>query len=83
MAKMITALDTISGQVGIVPERYLTLPGLGDHLVRVDDGTKSYEPELYKATDADEYVEKKASRKKLTHSDPEETPDATLDSEIQ
>jgi hypothetical protein len=83
MAKMITALDTISGQVGQVPERYLTLPGFAEHLVRVDEGTKNYEPELYKPTDAEEYVEKKASRKKLMNSEPEEEPETTLDSEIQ
>lgn len=83
MAKMITALDTISGQIGPVPESYLKLPGFSDHLVRVDEGTKSYEPELHKPTDAAEYKERKSSQKKMTNSKPEETEAPTLDLEIQ
>ena len=85
MTKFITALDTISGQTGPVPENYLTLPGMGEHLVQVDEGTKSYEPELHKPTDAKEYKSRKA---KAVASDPspvetDETPKDTLDSEIQ
>jgi hypothetical protein len=83
MAKMIMALDTISGQVDEVPETYLRLPGLREHLVRVEADTKSYVPELHKPTDADEFKERKASRKKLINESPEETEAPTLDLEIQ
>lgn len=83
MTKFITALDTISGQIGPVPENYLTLPKLGDHLVQVDEGTKSYEPELYKPTDAKEYKSRKAIASGPSSVETDETPKDTLDSEIQ
>lgn len=56
MAKMIHALNTASGVVGLVPENYLTLPGLKEYLVEVDADTKSYEPTKYKAVTAEEYI---------------------------
>ena len=57
----ITALNTASGQVGIVPAVYLEIPGLKEYLVEVPDDTKSYDPEKYRPVTAEEYI---ASHKK-------------------
>lgn len=51
--KTVLTRDTISGVVGRVPAEYLDHPVLGSHLVEVPEGTKSFEPELYKSKDAD------------------------------
>ena len=62
--KNVLARNTISGVVAPVPESYLTHPVFRQMLVVVDDGAKSYVPELYKAKTAEEFTETKASRKK-------------------
>lgn len=51
MTKQINTLNTISGQVGLVPATYLNNPVLGRNLVEVPEGTKSYDPEFYQPTD--------------------------------
>lgn len=56
MSKFVTALDTISGKVGEVPENYIGHPILGVNLVEVDPGTKDRAPEKHKAQNAEDYV---------------------------
>jgi hypothetical protein len=80
--KTVFALNTVSGQVGVVPASYLDHPVLGKTLVEVPEGTKSYEPTKYKSQTADEWredhphgveVEEKparASRKKAAPKEP-------------
>ncbi len=48
---MVTARDTISGQVAKVPAIYLDI--FKDHLERVDDDTKSRHPELHAEANTD------------------------------
>lgn len=61
MTKLIHALNTASGQVGVVPANYLNIPGVKDYLVEVPEGTKSYEASKFKPQTAEEYL---ADRKK-------------------
>lgn len=55
MSKIKTVLtrDTISGVVGSVPAHYLDHPILGKNLIEVPEGTKSFEPSMYKSKDKD------------------------------
>lgn len=77
MSKFVHARDTISGKVAEVPEIYLSLPGLKEHLVLVADDAKDAAPELYKPTDAKGFEERKAPAKPKAEDKP------TLDSEIK
>lgn len=61
--KTVFALNTASGQVGSVPEAYLTHPVLGRVLVEVPEGTKSFDPEKYQPTDVEGYLAKQESKK--------------------
>jgi hypothetical protein len=89
MSKKIHALDTISGKVGLVPEAYLNLPVFKDHLVRVEEDQKDYEPEMHKPTSANEFNGRKNGKKVVAEEEPvlEDTQpldyDLTLDSEVQ
>lgn len=56
MSNTVFAIDTTSGQVGEVPESYLTHPVLGLTLVKVSSDTKSFDPALYKPKTKDEFV---------------------------
>lgn len=67
--KFVTALNTISGQVGLVPADYLTHPFFKDQLVEVDADQKSYDPALYSPKTADEYRTANAKRAKVEESD--------------
>jgi hypothetical protein len=55
--KFVTARNTASGAIGVVPRGYLTHPVLGANLVEVEAGAKAYVPELYKPTTADGFEE--------------------------
>lgn len=58
MSKTVLTRDTISGQVGLVPESYLTHPVLGLNLVLVKADAKDFEPTLHKPTSAAEHADK-------------------------
>lgn len=60
--KQVNTLNTVSGQVGLVPISYLTSPAFKDQLVEVPEGTKSYDPKFYKSTDAKGYAEKPVNK---------------------
>jgi hypothetical protein len=64
MAKTVFALNTVSGIVGAVPAAYLKLPILGDSLVEVPEGTKSYDPKFFKPTTAAEHQAKPTTQRK-------------------
>lgn len=64
MSKQVHALNTISGQVGLVPASYLDHPVLGESLVEVPEGTKSYDPKFYKGTTKDEHKQKETTKRK-------------------
>lgn len=63
--KFVTARNTVSGAIGVVPRSYLTHPVLGANLVEVDAEAKAYVPDLYKPKTADEFkkAEPKAAAK--------------------
>lgn len=65
------ALNTVSGQVGLVPASYLEHPVFGKTLVEVPEGTKSYDPEFYKPTDKEGHDEKPTNKRKLNDKKPE------------
>jgi hypothetical protein len=65
MSKQVRARNTVSGQIGIVPESYLTHPVLGKTLVQVDDDAKSYLPEMYQPTDAEGDAEKPSRARRV------------------
>lgn len=75
--KTVTALNTVSGKVGVVPETYLTHPVLGKTLVEVEEGTKSYEPSLYRTTDKDGDAAKptRGRRRNTVDEDTQPTPE--------
>lgn len=76
MAKQVHALNTASGQVGLVPAIYLELPGLKEFLVEVPEDTKSFEPTKFKPTTAEEWI---ADHKKAKAPAPAEKPPASDD----
>jgi hypothetical protein len=63
---MIKVINTISGQVALVPERYLKHPILGKNLVPVEDDQKSYIPEMYEPKSAGDFGDPKPKRFKKT-----------------
>lgn len=63
MSDLVWALNTVSGVVGKVNAHLLDHSYLGTILVAVEPHTKSYDPELWKPTTAEEY---KASRSKAS-----------------
>jgi len=83
MSKTVTALNTVSGQVGQVPESYLTHPVLGKTLVQVEPGTKSYIPGMYDQYTTDERKERRTRRPKAVEVEASADEEATSDSEIE
>lgn len=82
--KQVTALDTISGRVAVVPAFYLGEAYFGDHLVEVPEGTKDYDPEFYKSTDAEGHRNKpvnKAKADRAAKADELDIPDEEATSE--
>jgi hypothetical protein len=63
---MIKVINTISGQVALVPERYLKHPVLGKNLVPVEDDQKPYIAEMYEPKSADDFADAKPKRSKKT-----------------
>lgn len=78
MAKTVHALNTVSGIVGVVPAVYLKLPGLGDSLVEVPEGTKSYDPKFFKPTTAAGHQAKPTTQRK---DDKKDAAEVTSDAE--
>ena len=77
--RFVTALNTVSGQVGLVPEDYLTHPHFKDQLVLVDEDQKPYADELYKSKTADEFVDAKRGAKVAESGKPTSDTDSTDD----
>jgi len=57
---MVLALNTVSGQVSDVSPKMLVHPHFGKYLVAVEEGTKSYHPEMYKGGTVEEKVAQKS-----------------------
>lgn len=53
---MVLALNTVSGQVSDVSPKMLVHPHFGQYLVAVEEGTKSYNPEMYQGGTVEEKV---------------------------
>ena len=51
---MVLALNTVSGQVSDVSPKMLVHPHFSKYLVAVEDGAKSYNPEMYKGGTVEE-----------------------------
>ena len=62
--KTVNTLNTISGRVGPVPVAYLDDPDFSKFLVEVPEGTKDYDPEFWKPTDADSHRAKETTKRK-------------------
>ena len=62
--KTVNTLNTISGRVGPVPVAYLDDKDFSKFLVEVPEGTKDYDPEFWKATDADGHRAKSTTKRK-------------------
>lgn len=56
MAELITARNTISGQVRSTRKSIVEHPVLGKNLVEVDDDAKPYVSELFKPRSAEEFT---------------------------
>jgi hypothetical protein len=69
---MIKVINTISGQVSLVPERYLTHPVLGKNITIVEDNQKSYIPEMYEPKSVEVFATAKPKRFKKTVEEKEE-----------
>jgi hypothetical protein len=66
---MVLALNTVSGRVSDVAPKLLVHPHFGKYLIPVEDGRKSYNPEMYKPGTVEEKLEMRSplgifSRKK-------------------
>ena len=57
---MVLALNTVSGQVSDVPPKLLVHPHFSKYLVEVEEGTKSYNPEMYHSGTVEEKVAEKS-----------------------
>lgn len=85
MTKQITALNTISGQVGLVNASALRHPTFSEYLVEVPEGTKSFAPEKYSPKTADEYRKSIEDRKTQKAEKPEsgKAPDTKTPEEVK
>jgi|SaaInl1SG_22_DNA_1037389.scaffolds.fasta_scaffold01294_4 hypothetical protein len=59
---MVLALNTVSGQVSDVPPKMLVHPHFGKYLVPVEEGTKSYNPEMYTGGTVEEKAEQRPNK---------------------
>lgn len=75
MTETVTALNTLSGRVAVVNKSALSHPVFSEYLVEVEEGTKSFEPDLYKAKTADEYRESLKSRSTAKKDDKKDATD--------
>ena len=62
---MVLALNTVSGQVSDVPPKLLVHPHFSKYLVEVEEGTKSYNPEMYHSGTVEEKVAQKSKISQL------------------
>jgi hypothetical protein len=62
---MVLALNTVSGQVSDVPPKMLVHPHFSKYLVEVEEGTKSYNPEMYHSGTVEEKVAQKSKISQL------------------
>lgn len=53
--RFVTARNTVSGKVGVVPAGYLDHPHFKNQYVPVEDGAKDFVPSLYTPKTADEF----------------------------
>lgn len=58
---MVLALNTVSGQVSDVPPKMLVHPHFKKYLVPVEDGQKSFVPEMYKPGTVEEKKEQRSA----------------------
>ena len=59
---MVLALNTVSGQVSDVSPKMLKHPHFSQYLIPVEDGTKSYNAEMYKGGTVEEKIEQRATK---------------------
>lgn len=57
---MVLALNTVSGQVSDVRPKLLEHPHFSKYLVPVEEGTKSYNPDMYQPGTVEEKVAQKS-----------------------
>lgn len=67
--RFVTALNTVSGMVGLVPADYLEHPHFKDQLVLVEADQKPYAEGLYQPKTADEYVSSRSRKAEVAESD--------------
>ena len=81
---MVLALNTVSGQVSDVPPKLLVHPHFSKYLVEVKEGTKSYNPEMYKSGTVEEKVAQKSKISQLLdrlREEDEQEPQSDIDIE--
>jgi len=81
---MVLALNTVSGQVSDVPPKLLEHPHFSKYLVEVEEGTKSYSPEMYKPGTVEEKVAQKSKISQLLdkwREEDEQEPQSDIDIE--
>jgi hypothetical protein len=59
---MVLALNTVSGKIADVSPKMLEHPAFKDVLVPVEEGTKPYNPEMYKPGTVEEKAEERPSK---------------------
>jgi hypothetical protein len=81
---MVLALNTVSGQVSDVPPKLLVHPHFSKYLVEVEQGTKSYNPEMYHSGSVEEKVAEKSKIAQLIdkwRDEDEQEPQSNIDIE--
>jgi hypothetical protein len=81
---MVLALNTVSGQVSDVPPKLLVHPHFSKYLVEVEEGTKSYNPEMYHSGSVEEKVAEKSKIAQLIdkwRDEDEQEPQSNIDIE--
>jgi hypothetical protein len=66
MTNKVTAVNVVNGQVAVVNASDLVHPFFGEFLVEVPEGTKSFEPSLYKSKTKEEFLESQKTQKDAT-----------------
>lgn len=59
---MVLALNTVSGKIADVAPKFLKHPAFKDILVPVEEGTKPYNPTLYRPGTVEEKAEERVSK---------------------
>lgn len=79
MTNQISARNTLTGKVGLVPRGYLTHPVLGLTLVPVEEGAKDYDPKFYVPKTRDEFLAEKPWTAPTPDADIEEPDENDID----